>query len=466
MSTRNILITSICILTTLASAWLLRAPLAQALDWFSSPQSIQQAVQSCGAWGPLVFFVLFVLQTFLAFIPGQALMLASAYIYGFGWGWLLTWISLVAGGQAAFWLARRCGRGFAERWIAPTVLARWDQAAAGRGVAFFTLALVAPVFPNDAMCYVAGLGRISGRRFFIANLLGRGLASLALSITGAYGASLPPWGWAAAGLAALVLLAAWRLRALPGLAACYTEREPAYRRMRAVLQGYALLLSQGVALSGLEALPPGPKIIAANHTVGSDPLFVLAALPFPVRTLFQDKLFRLPLVGTVLAQTGQVPVQRDTPQARLALEKATELLRQGETILIFPEAQLVPPGQRVRAHTGVVRMALATGAPIIPLGIAVAASDTILLRGGRKSMLWQARGKCRLNFGAAWRPDPLQTDLHQASDALMDQIYTLVDEARAQVPCQDLAPEGKRSTPGAQPFLRQRQVASATTGAH
>jgi uncharacterized membrane protein YdjX (TVP38/TMEM64 family) len=140
--------------------------------------------------------LLLILQVFLAFIPGQALMIACGFLYGFWGGLLITWTSLVAGGHAAFLLARHHGRPFAARWVAPETLVRWDGAAQGQGIGFFALSLVLPIFPNDAMCYVAGLGKISPRRFLFANVLGRGIACLLASMVGAYGSHIPVWGWA------------------------------------------------------------------------------------------------------------------------------------------------------------------------------------------------------------------------------------------------------------------------------
>jgi uncharacterized membrane protein YdjX (TVP38/TMEM64 family) len=149
-----------------------------------------------GIWGPVILSILFVLQVFLAFIPGQTLMVACGFLYGFSGGFLLSWLSLVAGGEIAFVLARRYGRSFAEKWISPNVLARWDQSAQGQGIGFYAIALVMPLVPNDAMCYVAGLGRISHRHFSIANLLGRGIACVFTSAVGAFGGGIPWQGWA------------------------------------------------------------------------------------------------------------------------------------------------------------------------------------------------------------------------------------------------------------------------------
>jgi uncharacterized membrane protein YdjX (TVP38/TMEM64 family) len=210
MSTQKILSIGFAVIA-LPILWGLHAPLASILQWFGDREAVSQAIQNSGFWGPVILFVLFVLQTFIAFIPGQALMIASGYIYGFTGGFLITWLSLVAGGQMAFWLARRYGRHFAEKWISPAVLDRWDKSAAGSGIGFYAITLVLPLFPNDAMCYVAGLGRISAQRFLIANLLGRGMASLITVFIGAYGQIIPIQVWAGAGVLIVLGLIGWQI---------------------------------------------------------------------------------------------------------------------------------------------------------------------------------------------------------------------------------------------------------------
>jgi uncharacterized membrane protein YdjX (TVP38/TMEM64 family) len=163
--------------------------------WFGSLEAITASMEHAGIWGPIVLFILFVLQVFLAFIPGQALMIACGYLYGFWGGFVISWVSLVVGGEIAYLLARHYGRPFAEKWIAPSVLERWNKAAAGQGIAFFALSLVMPLVPNDAMCYVAGLGTIRRIHFSIANALGRGMACVITSAAGAFGGSISWQGW-------------------------------------------------------------------------------------------------------------------------------------------------------------------------------------------------------------------------------------------------------------------------------
>jgi len=196
MSARKFFGICLSIIAILA-VWYYRAPLLASLRWFSDLDAVTASIRGYGLWGPAILFILFILQTFLAFIPGQALMVASGYVYGFSGGVMITWVSLVLGGQMAFWLARRYGRPFAEKWISPSILDRWDKSAAGQGVGFYVVTLVMPFFPNDAMCYVAGLGNMSNRRFLIANALGRGIASVLTVVVGAFADQIPSLIWIA-----------------------------------------------------------------------------------------------------------------------------------------------------------------------------------------------------------------------------------------------------------------------------
>ena len=193
----NIYSRSLYFFVALVLLWGLRGQISQGWAWISNRDAVEMSMRTAGIWAPAILFILFVLQVFLAFIPGQALMLACGYLYGFWGGFVLSWFSLVVGGEIAYLLARKYGRRFAERWISPEVLSRWDMSARGQGIGFFALTLVMPLVPNDAMCYVAGLGTISRRRFAIANMLGRGMACAITSAAGAFGGNWNAQTWIA-----------------------------------------------------------------------------------------------------------------------------------------------------------------------------------------------------------------------------------------------------------------------------
>ena len=201
----------VLLITGLITIFEFREAFINMLSWFGNLEAITASMQHAGIWGPVVLFILFVLQVFLAFIPGQALMIACGYLYGFWGGFLLSWLSLVVGGEIAYLLARKYGRPFAEKWIAPSVLERWNSAAAGQGIVFFAVSLVMPLVPNDAMCYVAGLGTIRRLLFSIANALGRGLACLVTSAAGASGGIISWQGWMILIAIFLIIGIAWHI---------------------------------------------------------------------------------------------------------------------------------------------------------------------------------------------------------------------------------------------------------------
>ncbi len=197
-------------LAALVAGYHFREVFSRSWAFFSDPEQIRQAVQAAGPWGWLVLVLLLILQVFLAFIPGHILMASAGYLYGLWMGILLGWLGLALGGQMAFWLARRFGRPLVIRFVAPALLERWQAFSARQGVLFYTISLILPIFPNDAMCYVAGLSDIPARKFLLANLCGRFIASSVLAALGAYGAEFSPGVWASLAAAVILVMLFWK----------------------------------------------------------------------------------------------------------------------------------------------------------------------------------------------------------------------------------------------------------------
>jgi 1-acyl-sn-glycerol-3-phosphate acyltransferase len=137
--------------------------------------------------------------------------------------------------------------------------------------------------------------------------------------------------------------------------------------------GPALRLTTTREWSNADRIPPaGGVIIAANHISYVDPftlgLYVLEAGRIP-KYLAKSSLFETPVIKHVFIGANQIPVYRGTADAASALTAAVDALANGECLLIYPEGSATrdPDCWPMRARTGVARLALMTGAPVIPI---------------------------------------------------------------------------------------------------
>jgi 1-acyl-sn-glycerol-3-phosphate acyltransferase len=121
---------------------------------------------------------------------------------------------------------------------------------------------------------------------------------------------------------------------------------------------------------GVERVPEGPCVMVANHLSALDIPLLVACLPGPPRFMAKHTLFHLPIFGWAMRLEGFVPVDRTRGhRARASLEPATEALRRGRRILVFPEGTRSRTGRTGAFKTGAFRLALATGAPIVPVAL-------------------------------------------------------------------------------------------------
>ena len=121
-------------------------------------------------------------------------------------------------------------------------------------------------------------------------------------------------------------------------------------------------------------LPDGPVIVISNHTSYADGLLlaiVCRRLGRSARMLAAAGVFKAPVIGPVARRIGFIPVNRGAANAAEALGPAAEALAAGELVAIFPEGRLTRDPDRwpEKAKTGAVRLALQTGAPIVPVAL-------------------------------------------------------------------------------------------------
>ena len=176
-----------------------------------------------------------------------------------------------------------------------------------------------------------------------------------------------------------------------------------YWPVRCVVKPFVLLYFR-VRRLGREHIPDGAVILASNHRSFLDPFAIGICLRRPVFFVAKRELFRHPLQGWILNCMGAFPVCRGEADEE-SVETARQLLAGGHAVVIFPEGTRIRPGSLARPRRGVGRLALETGAPVVP--IAVKGSEHAR-RGWRiRPVKVHVRFGAPLTFPTVERPSPV-----------------------------------------------------------
>ena len=197
---------------------------------------------------------------------------------------------------------------------------------------------------------------------------------------------------------------------------------------------------------GTENIPrKGPVIFAPNHMSyvdwGTDALFCYEAGRYPV-FLIKASAFEVKGIGPFLHKAGQLPVHRGRADAALVLKDAQQALERGACVIIYPEATATrdPDLWPMVSKTGVARLALMSGAPVIP--VAHWGTQDILPYGSKKPRLRRGLGRQTVRTLAGPRVDlspwagkeNSARALREATAAIMSEVTRLVGELRGQQP--------------------------------
>ncbi len=147
---------------------------------------------------------------------------------------------------------------------------------------------------------------------------------------------------------------------------------PAYRTAEAILWPPMMALTRR-DWQGVENLGEHGEgiVVAPNHISWFDPLVMAHFLHDngrPPRFMGKQSVFDIPIAGRLISGAGQIPVTRDEDPAR-ALAAAEAAIRAGEAVVMYPEGTITrDPGiWPMSGRTGALRLALDTGAPLIPV---------------------------------------------------------------------------------------------------
>ncbi|MGC9977178.1 MAG: lysophospholipid acyltransferase family protein [Syntrophales bacterium] len=126
-----------------------------------------------------------------------------------------------------------------------------------------------------------------------------------------------------------------------------------------------------VEIVGAENVIMGkPQIFMANHQSDFDILIVLAHLQGQFRWIVKKELFQIPLFGKAMQSAGYIEIDReDREKAMLSLDKAAMKIREGKSVMSFPEGTRSKDGRIKPFKHGMFYLAIKSGVPIVPISI-------------------------------------------------------------------------------------------------
>ncbi|WP_431883669.1 lysophospholipid acyltransferase family protein [Micromonospora gifhornensis] len=188
-------------------------------------------------------------------------------------------------------------------------------------------------------------------------------------------------------------------------------------------------------VEGLEHVPEtGGAIFAGNHLSVADELFLGTVVPRHLAFWAKSEYFKgTTLKGRfskfVLTGLGAIPVERAGGRAALsAFDAAIPALKGGDLVVVYPEGTRSPDGRLYRGRTGAVRLAIAAGVPIIPVGMI--GTDKVQPIGARVPRPFTGK-KITVKFGKpldfTGRPDD-RLSLRKMTDEMMAEIQKLTGQ--------------------------------------
>jgi 1-acyl-sn-glycerol-3-phosphate acyltransferase len=150
-----------------------------------------------------------------------------------------------------------------------------------------------------------------------------------------------------------------------------------------------------VEVNGVENIPPGVCVFAANHASNLDPMVFFPAIPRRISVLIKKELLSIPILSQGMRAAKFVAVDRgDREAAAASVDQAVRFLHEGLSFAVFPEGTRSPDGRLRPFKKGAVLMGIQAGVPLVP--VAIAGTQHLMRKGSRKIN----PGTVTVHFGA------------------------------------------------------------------
>jgi len=169
-------------------------------------------------------------------------------------------------------------------------------------------------------------------------------------------------------------------------------------------------------IKGAENFPDAPAVVLSKHQSAWETIFLLAYLPRPLVFVFKKEILYIPFFGWAMAALRMIPIDRKQGKNafRHVVAHGKRRLKDGQWIIMFPEGTRIPVGQTGKYKSGGTRLAIETGALVVP----------IALNSGEcwpKNSFIKRPGKVTVSIGKPIAPDG------QTPDGMMEQVENWIE---------------------------------------
>ena len=154
-------------------------------DLYQDHEAFKKVISSYGAYAPLAYIILQILQVVVAPIPGGAIEFLGGVLFGVKAGLVYSMIGLILGSWLAFSLARIFEKVAVEKFVSEETRKKFDYLVEHEGVILSFILFLLPGFPKDALCYILGLTPMHLGIFLIISTVGRIPGTLMATLQGA-----------------------------------------------------------------------------------------------------------------------------------------------------------------------------------------------------------------------------------------------------------------------------------------
>jgi 1-acyl-sn-glycerol-3-phosphate acyltransferase len=146
---------------------------------------------------------------------------------------------------------------------------------------------------------------------------------------------------------------------------------------RVVMWGTRVILGVRFQVLGYEHLPIGKSsaaVLLSNHQSALETLLLPTLMPHPLAFVFKRELLKVPFFGWSMARLDMIHIDRESRSEAMkhVIEQGCRLLSKGTWVIMFPEGTRMPRGQKGSYQTAGTRLAVQSGAPVIPIAVATA----------------------------------------------------------------------------------------------